>query len=189
MVGGHLLQLLLDDAEYTSVAALVRRPLSLESRPAKLTEVVVDFDKPESYRAHAAVDDVFCCLGTTIKKAGSQEAFRKVDVDYPLAVARVALEAGARRYLIVTAVGADAKSSLFYNRCKGEVDDALSAMPFPRGVAIFHPSMLLGDRDESRPAERVGNERDRPALRGRAQALPRDRRRRSGAGDVERRAK
>lgn len=154
MVGGHLLALLLDDPEYGSVTVLTRRPLGRAD--PKLVEHVVDFDDPASYRAHAGVDDVFCCLGTTIKKAGSREAFRRVDLEYPLAVARAAVEAGAGQYLIVTAVGADPGSRIFYNRVKGEVEASLRALPFLRGVKIFRPSMLLGERGEHRPAERVG---------------------------------
>jgi uncharacterized protein YbjT (DUF2867 family) len=151
LVGGHLLRLLLADPDYRQVTALVRRPLA-ETHP-KLTAVVCDLLRPETYAAHLPVDDVFCCLGTTIKKAGSQEAFRQVDHDYPLAVAKAA---GAGQYLIVTAVGSSAKSTIFYNRVKGEVEEDLQQLNFPRGLKIFRPSMLLGERGESRPAERVG---------------------------------
>lgn len=154
LVGGHLLRFLLQDSDTTKVTVLTRKPLGVES--PKLVEQIVDFDRPESYRAHVAADDVFCCLGTTIKTAGSQEAFRKVDLDYPLTAARQAAEAGAGQFLIVTAVGANAKSRIFYNRVKGELEDALRTLPFPRGLKIFHPSALLGDRHESRPAERIG---------------------------------
>src|SRR6185437_4569599 len=154
MVGGHLLRLLLDDPDYASVTVLTRRSFG-RSEP-RLVEHVVDFDRPETYRPHAGADDVFCCLGTTIKKAGSQEAFRNVDFAYPVAVAGAAAEAGARQLLVVTAVGADPSSRVFYNRIKGEVEDALRALPFPAGVKIFRPSVLLGERGESRPAERVG---------------------------------
>jgi uncharacterized protein YbjT (DUF2867 family) len=154
MVGGHLLRFLLDDPGYGSIAVLTRRTLGLVE--PRLVEHVVDFDRSDTYRAHTEVEDVFCCLGTTIKKAGSQEVFRKVDLEYPVAVARAAAEAGAGQYLIVTAVGADPKSGIFYNRVKGEVEEALRALPFARGVKIFRPSMLLGERGESRPAERVG---------------------------------
>ena len=155
LVGGHVLRFVLDDPEYAKVVVLARRSLGIDS--AKLVEVVTDFDRPETYRAHTAVDDVFSCLGTTIKKAGSQEAFRKVDFEYPVAVARAASAAGARQYLIVTAVGADSTSRVFYNRAKGEVEDALRAIAFPDGLKMFHPSLLLGDRDESRPAERAAS--------------------------------
>lgn len=155
LVGGSLLKRLLDDPAYTRVTVLARRELGLDA--AKLDQAAVDFDRPETWPAGLGADDVFCCLGTTIKKAGSQEAFRKVDFQYPIAIAERALAAGAGRYLIVTAVGADAKSGIFYNRVKGEVEAALAALAFARGVKIFHPSLLLGERAESRPAERVAS--------------------------------
>lgn len=153
MVGGRLLELLAADTAYSHGTLIGRRPLGLERE--KVREVVVDFERPETLREHLAVDDVFCCLGTTIKKAGSQEAFRKVDRDIPVAVAREARSAGAKQFLIVTAVDADAKSRVFYNRVKGEVEEALAALELPGGLKVFRPSMLLGERGESRPAERV----------------------------------
>jgi uncharacterized protein YbjT (DUF2867 family) len=153
LIGGHLLRLLVDEPAYTEVAVLTRRPLGVEG--GKVREAVVDFENPETYRARVAVDDIFCCLGTTIKKAGSQEAFRKVDFDAPVAVARAARSARAGQFLIVTAVGADPKSGVFYSRVKGEVEAALKGLEFPKGLKIFRPSMILGDRAERRPAERV----------------------------------
>jgi len=157
-VGGHLLRLLAADSTYGEVRLLARRVLGGESAPpgSKIREIVVDFDDPATYRDHAKVEDVFCCLGTTIKKAGSQEAFRKVDFAAPVAVAGASRAAGASRYVIVTAVGADPKSSIFYNRVKGETEGALRALDFPQGLSIVRPSMLLGERAESRPAERFG---------------------------------
>lgn len=152
MVGGRLLELLAADAAYSRGTLIGRRPLGLERE--KVREVVVDFDRPETLREHLSVDDVFCCLGTTIKKAGSQDAFRKVDRDIPVAVGREARSAGAKQFLIVTAVDADAKSRIFYNRVKGEVEEALAALELPGGLKVFRPSMLLGERGESRPAER-----------------------------------
>ena len=153
LVGGRLLELLASDAAYSRGTLVGRRPLGLERENVR--EVVVDFDRPEALREHLAVDDVFCCLGTTIKKAGSQDAFRKVDCDIPVAVGREARAAGARQFLIVTAVGADAKSRVFYNRVKGEVEDALAALEFPGGLKVFHPSLIVGERAERRPAERA----------------------------------
>jgi uncharacterized protein YbjT (DUF2867 family) len=153
LVGGHLCRLLTDAASYSAVTLLTRRALGLEG--GKVREAVIDFERPESFRAHLAVDDVFCCLGTTIKKAGSQEAFRKVDLEAPVAVAGAARAANAQQFLIVTAVGADAQGRVFYSRVKGEVEQALRALEFPRGLKIFRPSMLLGERTESRPAERM----------------------------------
>jgi uncharacterized protein YbjT (DUF2867 family) len=96
--------------------------------------------------------DVFCCVGTTIRAAGSQEAFRRVDHDLPVKAARVASAAGARHFLLVSAAGADAGSRIFYNRVKGETEAEVAALPFA-GVALLRPSLLLGDRGESRPAE------------------------------------
>ena len=154
LVGSHLLRLLADDPAYAAIKAFTRRPLGL-SGPT-VHEVAVDFDRPEGYRAHlAGVDDVFCCLGTTIKKAGSEDAFRKVDFEAPLAVAREARASGAGQFLIVTAVGANAKSRIFYNRVKGEVEEALGKLDFPRGLKVLHPSMIVGERAERRPAERI----------------------------------
>jgi uncharacterized protein YbjT (DUF2867 family) len=153
MVGGHLLELLAAEPAYSRGTIVARRPLGLERKSVR--EVVVDFDHPESLREHLAVDDVFCCLGTTIKKAGSQAAFRRVDCEIPAAAGREARAVGASQFLIVTAVGADAKSRVFYNRVKGEVEDALAAHEFPGGLKVFRPSMLVGERGESRPAERV----------------------------------
>ncbi|HKP74220.1 MAG TPA: oxidoreductase, partial [Longimicrobiaceae bacterium] len=95
---------------------------------------------------------VFCCLGTTIAKAGSQEAFYRVDHDYPVAAAKLASERGAKRFLIVTALGGNPASRVFYNRVKGEVERDVAAFPF-EGVGILRPSLILGPRDERRPAE------------------------------------
>jgi uncharacterized protein YbjT (DUF2867 family) len=154
LVGGHVVRAALRDPAYGSVVTLGRRPLGVAD--AKLVEHIVDFEAPETYRAHLGVDDVFCCLGTTIKKAGSQAAFRRVDLAYPLAIAEEALKAGAKQWLLVTAVSASASSSVFYNRVKGELEERTVALDFPNGVKIFRPSMLLGERGESRPAEAVG---------------------------------
>jgi uncharacterized protein YbjT (DUF2867 family) len=153
LVGGHLLRLLVDEPAYTEVCVLTRRPLGVEH--GKVREAVIDFDNPESYRGRLAVDDLFCCLGTTIKKAGSQRAFRNVDFDAPVAIARAGRSEGARQFVIVTAVGADPKSQVFYSRVKGEAEAALTALDFPKGLKIFRPSMLIGDRVERRPAERI----------------------------------
>jgi uncharacterized protein YbjT (DUF2867 family) len=153
LVGGHLLRELADDPGYAGGSLLSRRALGLGT--SRVREVVANFDRPETLREHLAVADVFCCLGTTIKKAGSQEEFHKVDCDIPLAVGREARAAGAGQFLIVTAVGADAKSRVFYNRVKGEVEAGLAALAFPRGLKIFRPSLIIGDRVERRAAERV----------------------------------
>ena len=153
LVGRRLLHALTSDAECTRVVTIGRRPTGLVA--STLTEVTADLAEPETYRAYLKTDCVFCALGTTLKKSGSEEAFRRVDHDYPLIVAREALAAGARRYALVSAVGADSTSRVFYNRVKGELEDALRGLPFPSGVRILHPSVLLGERNESRPAEQI----------------------------------
>ena len=153
LVGGHLLRLLREDSAYSAARVLTLRALGLEG--GKVREAIVDFEKGETFRSFVSVDDVFCCLGTTMKKAGSEDAFRKVDFDAPLGVAREARAAGAGQYLIVTAVGADPKSRVFYSRVKGEIERALMALEFPRGLKIFRPSLLVGDRADRRPAERM----------------------------------
>jgi uncharacterized protein YbjT (DUF2867 family) len=153
LVGGHCMRLLLAEPAYARVHAFVRRPLG--HAHAKLAEHVVDFDRLDQSTVETRADDVFCCLGTTIAKAGSREAFRRVDHDYPLAAARVALRNGARRFLLVSALGADPRSRVFYNRVKGEVERAVSEIGF-EGVVIFRPSLLLGERAERRRGEEMG---------------------------------
>jgi len=151
LVGQQVLQNLLESPHYSEVKILTRRPLNIAN--PKLTEIIFDFDQPD--RTLIKADDVFCCLGTTIKKAGSQEAFKKVDLDYPVKIAEFAKINGARQYLIVTAMGADTKSVFFYNRIKGEVQEKLSAMKFET-LHILQPSLLLGNRTEKRPGEKIG---------------------------------
>ena len=105
--------------------------------------------------AWAAADHIFCALGTTMRQAGSEAAFREVDFDYPLALARAALARGAGHFLLVRAVGASPPSRIFYNRVKGEVEAAIAALGF-RSLTIARPSLLLGDRGEFRPKEQLG---------------------------------
>ena len=140
LVGRSILQGLLDDPMVSQVHALARRPMA-QAHP-KLQVQVVDF---QAVPTLPPVDEVYLALGTTIKIAGSQAAFRAVDHDANLAVARAARAAGARRAGLVSAMGADARSSIFYNRVKGELEDALAQLGFDT-LAIARPSMLLGDR-------------------------------------------
>jgi uncharacterized protein YbjT (DUF2867 family) len=153
LVGRAILEGLLADASVAAVHALGRREPGV-THP-KLTSHVVDF---AALPRLPPLDEVYLALGTTIKAAGSREAFRSVDFDANLAVARAALAAGARRAGLVSALGADAKSRIFYNRIKGETEDALARLPF-EGLVIARPSLLTGDREAlgqpARPAERV----------------------------------
>ena len=151
LVGRYLLSELLANGKYEKVVALVRSSIDLE-HPG-FEQMVVDFDLLE--RLEFTVDDVYCCMGTTLRKAGSQEAFRKVDRDYPVLIAKLALQVGANAFGIVTSMGADPKSRFFYNRVKGEVEGELDNLGFKR-LLILRPSMLLGDREEVRWGEGFG---------------------------------
>jgi uncharacterized protein YbjT (DUF2867 family) len=151
LVGRELVTALLADPACGAVDVLVRRPFA--PRHAHLREHIVDFSQLDHF-VWPAVDDVYCCLGTTIRAAGSQAAFRTVDHDYPLAVARGALSRGAKQFLFVSAMGAAARSSVFYSRVKGELEAAIAALPFHAAIA-FRPSLLAGDRAENRLGERL----------------------------------
>jgi uncharacterized protein YbjT (DUF2867 family) len=152
LVGSHCLELLLHDDAYGQVTVLGRRKLGTTHR--KLVQRVVDFDRLAELGDVPRVDDVFCCLGTTMKQAGSEEAFRRVDFTYVYELARLASRHRAGQFLLVSALGANRQSRVFYNRVKGEVEEAVRKLPFD-GVHIFRPSLLLGDRRESRPGERL----------------------------------
>lgn len=158
LVGRELLALLVADAAVSEVVVLVRRALGGGGRHSKVREVVVDFEALEELARGEpslfAVDQFYCALGTTIKRAGSQAAFRRVDHDYPLQLARLARAAGARHCLLVSALGADAGSRVFYNRVKGELEQGIRALAFP-SFTIARPSLLEGDREEVRPGERI----------------------------------
>ena len=150
LVGRSLLQRLLNADQYDSVLALVRREIPIIHD--KLTQQIVNFDRLPEYRKLFAVEDVFCCLGTTMAKAKTKEAFRSVDYGYPLLAARLAHEMGARQYMLVSALGANPRSSIFYNRVKGELEREISKVGL-QTVHIFRPSLLLGQRTEQRAAE------------------------------------
>ena len=153
LVGGHCLRLLLDCDAYQEVRVLTRRPLGIDH--PKLIEKVVEpaqFDKETEF---FQVDDVFCALGTTLKQAGSKEAFRAVDLGLITAVGRAARDAGVQRFMMVSAVNANAHSPFFYARTKGQAERELKALKLPL-LALFQPSLLLGERERPRPVEAFG---------------------------------
>jgi uncharacterized protein YbjT (DUF2867 family) len=151
LIGKHLTIKLLASNFYSKIKVLVRKPLDINH--PNLEQIVVDFNNLDTSKIVA--DDVFCCLGTTMKQAGSKPAFYKVDFTYPVEIAKAALANGAKQYIIVTAMGADEKSMVYYNRVKGEVEKALSDLHYPT-LLIFRPSMLLGERKEPRLGEKIG---------------------------------
>lgn len=157
LVGRAVLAALLTDKRYAAVHSLSRRSFAL-THP-KLVNHVVDFSAPLTLPERLHVDDVFIALGTTIKVAGSQQAFRAVDFDAVLAVAKAAQAAGASKLGVVSAMGANPQSKIFYSRVKGEMEDALRQLGYPT-LIIARPSMLAGDRTAlaqlERPGEKLG---------------------------------
>lgn len=153
LIGSELLNLLLDSNDYLKVITFVKRDTGIKHR--KLTQHIIDFDKPETYKELVVGDDFFCTIGTTIKKAGSKEAFRKVDFEYPRQFAAFALQNKVQKYLIISSLSADANSGNFYLKTKGEIQDFLKDCNF-ESVAVLQPSLLLGNRTEFRLGEKVG---------------------------------
>ena len=146
--------MLIDDETCSRAVVITRRPLSDQQKALKVEEHVVDFSQLASCGAFFDVDQVICALGTTLRKTPALDVYRSIDFDYPVTAARLALEHGSRHYLIVSAVGASSRSRLFYNRTKGEVEDALKAMKF-RSLTIAQPSVLIGERAEPRLSEKI----------------------------------
>ena len=152
LVGGFCLQALLAEPVYTRIVLLNRRQLPLEPHP-RLEQKVVNFENfaPADF---SGADDIFCALGTTIRKAGSPEAFRHVDLEYPLAAAQNARETGVKQFVLCSSVGANAKARNFYLRVKGELEEGIGKLGF-FAFKVFRPGLLLGQRTEHRPGERL----------------------------------
>ncbi|TDD77588.1 NAD(P)H-binding protein [Flavobacterium caseinilyticum] len=153
LIGSELLNLLLENTHYAKVVTFVKRDTGIKH--AKLTQHIIDFDKPETYKELVVGDDFFCTIGTTIKKAGSKKAFRKVDFEYPRQFAAFALQNKVKQFLIISSLSADANSGNFYLKTKGEIQDFLKDCNF-ESVAVLQPSLLLGNRTEFRLGEKVG---------------------------------
>lgn len=152
LVGRLVLARLLQSPRVERVVAPTRRALQM-THP-RLQNPVVDFEALPADAGWWAVDAVVCTLGTTIADAGSQAAFRRVDHDYPLQVATLAREHGATAYALNSAMGANARSSIFYNRVKGELEDALSALGYP-SLVLVRPGLIDGERERPRAGEGV----------------------------------
>ena len=150
LIGSQLLQLLLDSDRYSHVIALTRQDLPLQH--SKLTQLKIDFSKLGESLEDFAADDIYCCLGTTMAKAGTKENFYQVDFYYPLLLAKSGKQRGAKQYMLVSALGADKNSSIYYNQVKGEIEEAVTKEHF-EATHIFRPSLLLGDRSEQRTGE------------------------------------
>lgn len=152
LVGSKLLEILLSSTQYQRVVAFTRSPLDIQH--SKFKNIIIDFDRLELMAHKFAGDDLYICLGTTMKKAGSKEAFYKVDFTYCFEVARMAALNKVNQLLLVSSVGADPDSSIFYSQVKGKLENSVITLPF-WSIHIFRPSLLLGQRNEFRPAEAV----------------------------------
>lgn len=151
LVGKSLLNQLLADDQFEKVVIITRK--LIDNKHPKLIQELIDFDSVESLKLGFPIEDVYCALGTTIKTAGSQDAFYKVDFTYVVNLGKWCVENGVKRFLIVSAMGANAKSGIFYNRVKGEMETAVSQLNIPQ-IQIFRPSLLMGNRSEKRGGEK-----------------------------------
>ena len=151
LVGGHLLQQLLNDPAYRRVIAVSRRRITVEN--AKLQHVIASFDTLETVKDQLVADCFFCCLGTTRRQVPNREAYYAVDHDYPVAVSKIAKAVGAKTFILVSAVGANPKSANFYIRMKGAAEHDVSACGVER-IGVFRPSLLTGHRQTFRFLER-----------------------------------
>lgn len=148
LIGNQVTGLLLKDASYAEVILLVRKDPGLKHD--KLKVVITDFNDLEKHSLRA--DDVYCCLGTTMKQAGSKEAFMQVDYEYPVRLAEITKAQGASCFLLISALGADVHSAIFYNQVKGKVEARIQEIGF-QVTHVFRPSLLLGARNVKRSGE------------------------------------
>jgi uncharacterized protein YbjT (DUF2867 family) len=154
LVGGHCLRALLAEPRYERVVVVTRRDIGPLANDQRVSQVVTELAGLGQMKRRLRADHVFCTIGTTRAKAGSPKKFREIDLEYPLRLAQLTRSAGARHYSIVSALGASPRSPFLYSRVKGEVEQALQNMGWP-SPAIFRPSLIAGDRSESRPLERL----------------------------------
>lgn len=152
LIGSHLVEILIHNPIYDVIRILTRKPLEIDH--PQLEQHIIDFDQLDQYQELFQVDEVYCCLGATLKKAKTKENFYKVDYHYPLQAAKIALEQGCIQYLIVTSMGADPNSIIFYSKVKGEIEQSLKELGYPM-LHIFRPSLLLGEREEFRFGEKT----------------------------------
>jgi len=151
LIGKQLTQLLLADKRYSKIVLLLRRQLDMVHD--KLIQVVFDFDNPDS--SLVVADEIYCCLGTTIKVAGSKAAFYKVDHDYVINTAKAGFLNGVKKFALVSSMGANKGSTIFYNKTKGETEEDARSIGF-ESLYIFRPSLLLGNRTQFRLGESIG---------------------------------
>ena len=154
LVGGECLKRLLAERAYGRVVVVTRRDLGAVANHRKVEQVVCDLARLDTAAQRLRADHVYCALGTTISKAGSQAKFREVDFEYPKRLAEIARANGAAHFSLVSALGANRASPFFYSRVKGEIEAALRGMGWP-SLCLVRPSLIAGERGEPRPLERL----------------------------------
>ena len=152
LIGSELLKLLLANDDIAEVVALVRGPLSFENK--KLKQVHVEFDTLDRFKDDVKGDVVYCCLGTTKRKTPDEEEYRKIDYKYPLELARIAATNNSGQFHLISALGANAASNVFYTKLKGELEQEIKRVGL-RSLHIYQPSLLTGNRTEKRPLEKI----------------------------------
>ncbi len=153
LVGNELLKQLLADSSFEKIKIFVRKRIPTED--SKLEQIIINFDYISSYYDLIKGDVLFCCMGTTIKTAGSKDAFIKVDYTYPMEFAKIAKQNGVKKMLLISSIGADKTASNFYLKVKGDIEESLGKLNF-ESLIILRPSMLLGSRKEFRFGESAG---------------------------------
>ncbi|MEI6312248.1 MAG: NAD(P)H-binding protein [Bacteroidota bacterium] len=153
LVGNELLHLILEHVSFSHVKVFVRHKILLEH--PKLEQIEIDFNQLHNYAHEFNGDMVFCTLGTTINKAGSKDAFIQVDYTYPLQIASICAQQNISQFHLVTAMGASSSSNIFYNKVKGNIEEAIQKLTLETFV-VYRPSMLLGNRKENRVGEKIG---------------------------------
>jgi uncharacterized protein YbjT (DUF2867 family) len=154
LTGQSLISRLTKTDYYNSLHIIVRRPYALEH--PKIKSYVVDFEKISEFKPEALIQDVYICLGTTMKKAGSKEEFRKVDYEYVVQIGKWAKNNKVERLAVISSIGASSRSKNYYLKAKGDMEDFLAGLNLPR-LVILRPSLLLGKREEFRLAEKVSS--------------------------------
>jgi len=152
LIGRNLVFELIKSPQFSKVTVLVRR--NIEIKHDKLNQILLDFDELDKYKEAIVADTIFCCLGSTKSKTPDPILYKQIDFDYPLTVAKFAKQNGASHYLLVSSIGANVDSSVFYTKLKGEIEAAISEIGY-KSFSIFRPSLLLGSRIESRPLETI----------------------------------
>jgi uncharacterized protein YbjT (DUF2867 family) len=153
LIGKELVQKMLQSDHYSLIYLISRKPCGIVNE--KIHEIIIDFEQIGQITLDNPVDEAFCTLGTTMKQAGSREKFRKVDLEYVLSFARLSKSAGVSKFLVISSMGANPKSSVFYNKVKGLAEGGLKNLGF-KHLVILRPSLLLGKRHEPRLGERMG---------------------------------